>query len=68
VLVISPRIEIQDNAEVIQVILDALSQSSPMADAARTVWQQAQTLQVERREPVATARGKLLPLHIQRNF
>jgi hypothetical protein len=67
VLLISPRIEIRDNAEVIQVILDALSQSSPMAAAARTVWQQAQTLQIQRREPIVTARSKLLPLHIQRN-
>jgi hypothetical protein len=66
-LIISPRVEIEDNAEVIRVIMDALDKSSPMASAARTVWQQARTLQIERREPVATARSKLLPLHIQRN-
>jgi hypothetical protein len=39
-----------------------------MAATARTVWQQAQTLQIERREPIVTARSKLLPLHIQRNL
>ncbi|HET7159673.1 MAG TPA: hypothetical protein VFI62_11800, partial [Burkholderiales bacterium] len=66
VLLISPRIEIPDNLEVIRVIMAALGKSSPMASAAQKVWQQAQTLQVERREPVATARSKLLPLHIQR--
>jgi hypothetical protein len=67
VLIISPRVEIRDNAEVIRVILDALGKSSSMAAAVRTIWQQAQTLQIERREPVATARGKVLPLHIDRN-
>ena len=67
VLLISPRIEIRAETEVIQTILEALSRSSPIAATVRPVWQQAQTLQVQRREPVATARGKLLPLHIQRN-
>jgi hypothetical protein len=66
-LLINPRLEIPSHAEVIRVIMDALGKSSPMAAAARTVWQQAETLQIERREPVATARSKLLPLHIQRH-
>jgi hypothetical protein len=65
-LVISPRVEIADEATVIEVMLNALRQSSPMADAARMVWQQAQTVQVKRMEPVWTGRGKLMPLHIQR--
>ena len=67
VLLISPRIEIPDNTEVVKVIMDALGQSSGMGATARTVWQQAQTLQIQRREPVVTAKSKLLPLHIQRN-
>ncbi len=68
VLLISPRVEIRDNAEVIRVVLDAMGQSpSSSAAAVRPVWRQAQTLQIQRREPVATARGKILPLHIQRN-
>jgi hypothetical protein len=65
-VLVHPRLEISDEQEVIQVILDALRDSSPMADAARAVWQQMKTLQVRRAEPVATERGKLLPLHIQR--
>lgn len=67
-LIISPRVEIADEAQVIEVMLNALSTSSSMADAARTVWQQKQTLQIKRREPTLTARGKLLPLHIQRRM
>lgn len=65
-LVISPRVEIADESTVVDVMLNALRQSSPMADAARTVWQHAQTIQVKRMEPVWTGRGKLMPLHIQR--
>jgi hypothetical protein len=65
-LVISPRVEIADEQAVIHVVLDALRDSSAMGDAARTVWQNAQTLQVKRMEPVWTGRGKLMPLHIER--
>jgi hypothetical protein len=66
-LIISPRVEIADERRVIEVVLNALGESSPMAEAARNVWQQAETVQVKRTEPVWTARGKLLPLHIQRS-
>jgi hypothetical protein len=64
-VVISPRIVIGDEQVVIDVILNALRESSPMADAARTVWQQMHTIQVRRTEPVLTGRGTLMPLHIQ---
>jgi hypothetical protein len=63
-LVISPRIEITDEKQVVAVMLNALRESSPMADAARTVWQSADTIQVKRMEPIASGR-KLHPLHIQ---
>jgi hypothetical protein len=65
-LLIHPRVEITDEQAVIEVMLQGLRRSSPMADAARTVWQQAQTIQIKRQEPVWTASGKLMPLHIQR--
>jgi len=65
-LLIHPRIEIVDEQAVIEAVLKGLRGSSPMADAARTVWQQAHTLRIMRQEPVVTAAGKLLPLHIQR--
>jgi hypothetical protein len=66
-LIISPRVAIADEQAVIEALHNALRESSPMADAARTVWQQAQTLQIKRMEPVWTASGKLLPLNIQRH-
>lgn len=65
-LVIHPSVKIADEHEVIKCVLDALRAFSPMADAARTVWQNAQTLQIKRQEPVWTASGKLMPLHVQR--
>ena len=66
VLLIHPRVEIQDASAVIPFVLNALRESSPAADVARSVWQRANTLQLERRAPIITSRGKLLPLHIQR--
>jgi hypothetical protein len=65
-LLIHPRVKIEDEHAVIEVVLNGLRQSSPMADAARTVWQNAQSIRIKRQEPVWTAGGKLLPLHIQR--
>jgi len=65
-LVIDPRIDIRDEAEVVETVYAALRRSSPMADAARAVWQQAGALRVRRKPPLTTARGKLLPLYIRR--
>ena len=65
-LLISPRIEIADETAVIEAMLEALGQSSVAADLARAIWSQAEALQVKREEPIWTARGKLMPLHVQR--
>lgn len=66
-LIIHPRIEIADEQQVIEVVLTALRNTSPAADAARTIWQQSGSLRIKRTEPVWSARGKLMPLHIERN-
>lgn len=65
-LIVSPRIALVDEQAVIDCVLASLGESSPAAEAARTVWKQAGTLRVRRMEPVWTARGKLMPLHLQR--
>jgi hypothetical protein len=65
-VLIHPRLDIADEKRVVDVILHALRESSPMADATRAVWEQMQTIRVKRAEPVLTARGKLLPLHSRR--
>ena len=65
-LVVSPAIRLSDETSVIQAVLDALAESSVSADYARAIWAQAGTLRVKRAEPVWTARGKFLPLHVAR--
>jgi hypothetical protein len=72
-LVVSPRVRLPADADVVDVVLQALpTGSSPMAqaamaDAARVVWQQARSLRVRRAEPVWTDRGKVLPLRVERS-
>jgi hypothetical protein len=65
-LIISPRLNIESEGEVIEFLHNALRASSPAAGAASAVWKQAGTIRVRRREPVWTGRGKLLPLHVER--
>ncbi len=65
-LIVSPRVRLTEEQAVIDVVLNALRKSSAQADATRTVWQNAGTLQIKRMEPIWTSRGKLLPLHIER--
>jgi hypothetical protein len=65
-LVVSPRVNLYDEAEVSAYVLGALKRSSAMGNVARSVWQSAGSLKLKRAEPVWTKRGKLMPLHIQR--
>lgn len=66
-LIIHPNVQIADESAVINVVLNALRNSSPMGDSARVVWQQTRALEIKRRVPILTGRGKLLPLHLARN-
>jgi hypothetical protein len=65
-LLVSPKVEIADESEVIEVVMETLGRSSVAADLARAIWSQAGTLRVKRIEPIPSARGKLLPLHMKR--
>jgi hypothetical protein len=62
-LLVDPGVSIDDEDAVIEVVLDALSGSSPAANLAQGLWRQAGTLRVRREAPRWTSRGKLLPLH-----
>jgi len=66
-LIVSPNIEIADEAEVVQTVLEALGRGSDAADQARALWNQAGSLRVTRAEPVWTSRGKLMPLRLARD-
>ncbi len=63
-LIVSPKIDVADDKLVIEAVLEALRRGSPAADLARAVWSQGRTLRVKRTEPIWTARGKLMPLHL----
>jgi hypothetical protein len=63
-LLVSPKVQIVDESKVIEVILEAMEHSSVAADLARAIWSQGNTLRVKREEPIWTARGKLMPLHL----
>jgi hypothetical protein len=65
-LLVSPKIEVEDEKQVIEVVLEALRRSSVAADLAQAIWSQAGTLRVKQMEPIWTARGKLMPLHMKR--
>jgi hypothetical protein len=59
---ISPRVNLADEAAVIDTVLEALARSGVAADVARSFWKGAGTFRVRREDPQATARGKQLPL------
>ncbi len=63
-LLISPRVQLADETAAQNVVLEALLKHNVAANVARTTWQEAGTLRVQRREPVWTKRGKLLPLYV----
>jgi hypothetical protein len=65
-LFISPRLGQIDDAAVLSLVLEELARGTEAHRLMSHIWKQAKTLRVERREPVPTARGKLLPLHISR--
>jgi len=65
-IVVSPDIGTIDEAKVISAVLAEISKGKDTQRMMAEMWSQADTLRVKRIKPLATARGKLLPLHIQR--
>lgn len=63
-LLVSPRVSIGSDDEVVATVLEALGRSSAAADIARAFWQQTNTFRVRRAEPVWTNRGKLPPIRV----
>jgi hypothetical protein len=63
-LLISPRVGAVNEQSVIDTVLESLRRSSVSANLARAIWSQTQTLRVKRMDPIWTARGKLMPLHL----
>ena len=72
-LLVHPDIQIDDEAAVIEAVLDALQQESAgpgqgslAAEMTRSIWKQANTLQVKRKPPILTSHGKMMPLYVVR--
>lgn len=66
-LLIHPRLEIDDEAEVIHTVFKELSTTNRAASTIGDWWAQRGTLRIRRQEPIATGpRGKIMPLHYSR--
>jgi hypothetical protein len=63
-LIISPRVNLLNEKNVLDILLEALEQEGGASNMARAVWNQAGTLRIKRMEPIWTHRGKLMPLHL----
>ena len=62
-LLISPDVGEVEEAQVIDAVMGELREGRPAYQVTAELWGQAETLSVERRRPIATWRGKVLPLH-----
>ena len=65
-LLVAPTVSLRDDAEAINVILDALQQNGANGDSSRNIWRQAGTIRVRREKPRLTSRGKLMPLQLSK--
>lgn len=65
-LLVSPRVGEIDERAVRQAVLDEVRQGRPAYRLTADLWQQAEALVVERRDPVVSPRGKILPVHFAR--
>jgi hypothetical protein len=63
--VVHPRLEGLDEQKLLQRLQQALGQGSFGNQFQANIWRAAGTMRVERREPHASGRGKILPLHMR---
>jgi hypothetical protein len=61
-LLVSPRIQLENESQVIETVLEALKRRGAGPQAIE-LWKQAETLRIRRQEPILTSRGKFAPLH-----
>ncbi len=60
-LVVSPSVDVPDESELVKTVLSELTED-PVAAGARSIWKQADSMRVVRRQPDVTRRGKIVPL------
>ena len=61
---VAPQVAIDDEASVLEFVLDALDRAGGGASLAQSTWRQAGTLRIRREVPTMTARGKMMPLDL----
>jgi hypothetical protein len=65
-LLLSPKLQIDDESAVVAAIKQSLKADSINSEMTEALWSQAGALRIKRAEPVLSARGKLMPLHLVR--
>jgi len=65
-ILVSPDVGSIDEKELIHTVLAELGRGQDSNRLMAEVWAESNTLRVKRIRPLATARGKILPLHIQK--
>ena len=66
-VLVSPEVGDVDEDGLIQTVLTELGKGKDTQRMMAQVWAEAKTLRVKRIRPLVTARGKLIPLHIQKD-
>lgn len=66
-VVVSPRLAIADEQQIIETVYCALGQASPAARSARGLLAEAGSFRVKRAEPEWSARGKCTPLRLNKH-
>ena len=66
-LVVSPEVDLRDEDAAVRLVMEALGRSGHAGALSRTIWSQAGAIRVRRMRPTWTGRGKLMPLHFERN-
>jgi hypothetical protein len=61
-LLVHPDVEIEREEELLEVMLQELSEGSLAGGLASSLWEQGDTFRVRRQPPIWTERGKLIPI------
>ena len=58
-LLVSPKIQLQDDKSVTEAVMNSLAQLTPFS---QSIWDQAETIRIKRMKPIWSERGKCMPL------
>jgi hypothetical protein len=65
-VIVSPTVGEIDEPDLAKTVLAELSKGKDTQRMMAEVWSQSKTIRVKRMLPITTARGKLMPLHVQK--